>query len=190
MYRLLRDTHLACGLFVVLFVLMYGISSVQMAHNEWFNLKPEVTESRYTLAPNAAGARAVARELMERHGLAGELVQIKDTPSGFAFRIVRPGMVHEAAYTAASGETAVKSNKANFAGLMNRIHHIGGLWHEDSLVNAWAFALALVAGVLIVLGITGIYMWFKIHTERMIGTVLLGASLAFSITVIVLMRTA
>ncbi len=190
MYRLLRDTHLVCGLFAVLFVLMYGISSVQMAHNDWFNLKPTVTESRYTLATNAEGARAVARELMDRHGLAGELAQVKDMPAGFTFRIVRPGTVHEVSYTRASGEAAVKTNKANFAGLMNRIHHINGMWHEDSLVNVWAAALALVAAVLIVLGITGIYMWFKVHSERVTGTVVLGASLAFSLTVIVLLRTA
>jgi hypothetical protein len=190
MYRLLRDTHLACGLFAVLFVLMYGVSSVQMAHNSWFDVRPAVTESRYNLPAKMEGARAAARELMDRHGLAGELGQVKETPEGASFRIVRPGIVHEIVYTAASGETAVRTSKANFAGLMNRLHHISGLWHEDALVNAWAAALALIAASLIVLGLSGIYLWFKIHTERLMGSVLLAVSLAFSITVIVLLRTA
>jgi hypothetical protein len=36
MYRLLRNTHLFLGLPAFFFVLMYGLSAVQMAHDTWF----------------------------------------------------------------------------------------------------------------------------------------------------------
>jgi len=42
MYRLLRNTHLILGMSGVLFVLVYAISAVQMAHG--IRLTPQVSE--------------------------------------------------------------------------------------------------------------------------------------------------
>jgi hypothetical protein len=54
----------------------------------------------------------------------------------------------------------------------------------------WAVFVALISVALIVLSLTGIYLWFKIHTERVIGIILLVLSLGYSLTLIVLIRTA
>ena len=50
MYRLLRNTHLFLGIGAFLFLMMYGVSAVQMAHNQWFSMKPIVSEVQVTLA--------------------------------------------------------------------------------------------------------------------------------------------
>jgi hypothetical protein len=42
MYLLLRNTHLLTGLFGCLFVLLYGLRAVQMAHNAWFAMTPRL----------------------------------------------------------------------------------------------------------------------------------------------------
>ena len=47
-----------------------------------------------------------------------------------------------------------------------------------------------IADLLVILALTGIYLWFKIHTERVIGSILLAVSLGFSLTLIMLIRTA
>jgi len=75
-------------------------------------------------------------------------------------------------------------------GMLNRIHHIGRLWHEFTLTNVWAVFVGLVSVALMVLSVTGIYLWFKIHTERVIGSILLALSLGYGLTLIVLIRTA
>ena len=190
MYKWMRNTHLLIGLFAFLFLLMYGVSAMQMAHNRWFNNKPAVTESEIALAAGVTDARAVARELMDRHGLRGELAQVRKAADGFSFRIVRPGTVYEVAYSPETGNAKVKTNVANIMGMLNRIHHIGGLWHDFTLTNVWAVFVALVSVALIILSLTGIYLWFKIHTERVIGVILLTLSLGYSLTLIVLIRTA
>jgi hypothetical protein len=190
MYKWIRNTHLLIGLFAFLFLLMYGVSAVQMAHNRWFNNKPAVTESEIALTAGVTDARAVARELMDRHGLRGELAQVRKAGDGFSFRIVRPGTVYEVAYSPETGNVKVKTNVANIMGMLNRIHHIGGLWHDFTLTNVWAVFVALVSVALILLSLTGIYLWFKIHTERVIGVILLTLSLGYSLTLIVLIRTA
>ena len=84
----------------------------------------------------------------------------------------------------------IRTNVANFMGMMNRIHHVGGLWHDYTLTNVWGVFVGLISVMLIVLSLTGIYLWFKIHTERVIGVALLALSLSYSLTLIALIRTA
>src|SRR6185369_14882440 len=103
MYKWLRNTHLLLGLFCFLFLMMYGVSSVQMAHNTWFDLKPAVTESQGALARGIDDPRDIARRLMDQGLVNGELQQIRKTGSGYGFRVVRPGTVYEVAYWADTG---------------------------------------------------------------------------------------
>ena len=54
--------------------------------------------------------------------------------------------------------------------------------------NLWA-ALSLLASIgLLLLGATGIYLWFVHHNERIIGGALLGFSLIFGFVTLVLTR--
>ena len=191
MYRWLRNTHLFLGLFSFLFLLMYGVSSVQMTHNSWFNSKPSVSESTIPVpGEQAHDARAVARFLMDRRGVRGEIQQAQETENGFRFRVMRPGTVYEVAYARSTGEAKVRTNVANFIGMLNRLHHVGGLWHDFTLTNIMGFFVGLVSAALVGLGLTGIYLWFKIHKERKIGAALLALSLGYSLTLMVLMRIA
>jgi hypothetical protein len=186
LYKFLRNTHLLTGVFAFLFLMMYGVSSVQMAHNTWFNLKPAVAESQVALAAGMSNARDVARQLMDRGVVRGELAQVH----GAAFRIIRPGTVYEVSYTPQTGEAKIRTNVAGLMGMVNRIHHVAGLQHEYMLTNVWGLFVAITSILLVILALTGIYLWFKIHTERLIGSILLTVSLGFSLTLVVLIRTA
>ena len=185
MYRILRNSHLFLGLFCCFFLLMYGVSSVQMSHNRWFNMRPAISVREAEV--HGANPREVAAELMAQ-GLRGELQQVSPTQTGANLRIVRPGTVYDVAWT--GGTAKIRTNEANFMGMLNRIHHIGGLWHEFTLVNIWAFFVALVSAALLILGATGIYLWFKLHQERVVGSVLLALGLGWGLTLLVLIRTA
>lgn len=187
MYRYLRNTHLFLGLFSFLFVMMYGVSSVQMAHNTWFNNKPTVNESAEKIAP-LLDARQAARLLMDKYGWRGELGQVNVRRDDIVFRVVRPGMVYEVTYAPATGDAKIKTNVANWIGMLNRIHHIGGFWHEFSLINVWAAFVAMVSVSLILVALSGIYLWFKIHKERVIGGVLLAVGLIYGLGLMVLLR--
>jgi hypothetical protein len=48
--------------------------------------------------------------------------------------------------------------------------------------------VGLISVALLALGVSGIYMWFKLHPERLIGLILLTASLGYSVTILVLIR--
>lgn len=190
MYRLLRNTHLLLGLSCCLFLLMYGVSSVQMSHNTWFNLRPAVSTTEYTLAPGITDARAIANELISAHGLRGEVTQVRPGPTALSLTITRPGTVYQVEYTPAAGVAKVRDNHAGFMGMLNRLHHVNGVRHDYWLINIWGALVGIVSLALLTLGGTGIYLWFKIHRERIIGSILLAGGLGYGMTLLILLRRA
>lgn len=189
MYKTLRTIHLLLASLSLPFLVMYGVSAVQMAHGSWFSLKPAVTESTIALRPGLTDARAVARDVSSLlPGMRGELTDIKAGPQDISLRLVVPGTVHEIRYRAGSGETRVKTSVAGFMGMLNRLHHAGGLWHEVTALNLWGAAVGIVSVSLLLLGASGLCMWFIRRTERRTGAVLLATNLVVVITLIVLMR--
>ena len=122
MLRFFRNTHLFLGITVFLFVLMYGLSAVQMAHSAWFDMKPAVTEMRLTIAPDITDdPRAIAAEL-RRAGLRGEARDAQATADGYAIFLERPGAACQIHYTRATREAKVRIRTTGFMGMLNRIH--------------------------------------------------------------------
>jgi hypothetical protein len=190
-YSTLRTVHLVLASIVLPFVLMYGVSAVQMSHDGWFDLKPSVREQALSLAPGLDDARAIGREVMERLPAArGELLSIQATPTGTNLRIVIPGAMHDVRYTRATGATTVKTNTGNVMAMLNRLHHAAGVARQIASLNAWGWTVALVSLALVCVGVTGLWMWFLRRTERLVGGILLGVNLAFALVLIVLIRRA
>jgi hypothetical protein len=189
MYTSVRAIHLLLASFSLPFLLMYGVSAVQMSHNTWFQLKPTVTERQFALAAGTRDGRAVARQLMDRErGVRGEIAGVQETPAGFTLRIALPGTVHDVQYERASGAVRVKTSVAGAMGMLNRLHHAAGLWHEPAALQAWGVAVAIVSLSLLIVGATGLYMWFARRQERLVGAVLLCVNLVFTIVMLALMR--
>jgi hypothetical protein len=185
MYKLVRNTHLVLGLSSLLFLLMYSISAVQMAHR--IRLTPEVAEEDITVTPGLA-ARPLADTLMRDRGYGGELGNPQMTPKGFRITLTRPGTLYAINYDRATGQAHVRKETRSFMGMLNRLHHQNGLHHADGVLNAWGWALLLVSVGLLLIGATGIYMWFQLHKERRIGSVLLGLNLVVSIGLLLALR--
>lgn len=191
MYRWFRTTHLVVGLLAFPFVLMYGISAVQMSHGDWFSMQPKVTETTVTVAPpDGNDGRVLARALMDQYHLRGELQQVNATDTGYKLQVVRPGTVYQISYSSETHQARIRTSVAGFMGMMNRIHHLAGVHRSSMLVNIWGGWVIAVSLGLIILGLTGIYMWFTFYNERKIGFILLAISLGYSLTLILLIRTA
>ena len=190
MYKTIRNIHLLLASFSLPFLVMYAVSAVQMSHSSWFQMKPAVTEHELSLTSGQTDARAVARETMNRlPDTKGELSNVQSTDTGLTFRIVVPGTVHEVRYDRTSGTARVKTSVAGVMGMLNRLHHWAGFWHEPASMKAWAIAVAIVSLGLLLVGATGIYMWFTRRPERRIGIALLAANVVFAITLLTLLRS-
>lgn len=191
MYKTIRTIHLLLASFSLPFLIMYGVSAVQMSHSSWFQMKPAIAEHELSLPSGQTDARILAREIMNQlPDTKGELSNVQSTDAGLTLRIVVPGTVHEVRYDRTTGVARVKTSVAGTMGMLNRLHHWAGFWHEPASMKAWAIAVAIVSLGLLVVGATGIYMWFTRRPERRIGIVLLAANLVFAITVLTLLRSA
>ena len=189
MYRLMRNIHLILGLVFVLFLLVYAGSSLRVAQRNWFPGQPARVESRVKVDPSVASSgRALGLALMSEHGLRGELFRVQDAEEGYSLVIHHPGTNHQVRYSRQSGEAVISTLRQNFVGMLMALHVTYGLWHDDWLSNLWGVFLLLLSIGLFLIGATGIYLWFKTYEERVIGSVLLGAGLAYGITFMILTR--
>lgn len=190
MFRLMRNIHLALGLGFFLMALIFAVSSLTAIYRQRLGpAKPEVTETKVQLPPAALSApRAAAMELMTAHGLRGDLREIKEKGGTVTFRIVRPGEVTDVTYPAATGEAKVTTRRQSALNTLMALHTNHGVWHEYTPANLWAVLAFCTSAGLILLGASGVYLWFKHYNERRIGTVLLASSLAFGLVALYLTR--
>ena len=185
-YKFLRNVHLIVGLLALPMILTYAVSSVQMAHR--IRIAQKVSEEDVALAPGLT-PRAVARQLMDRGSYAGDFGDVLATPAAVNFGINGVGTRYRINYDFVTGRTHVKATDIGIWGELNRLHHLHGFSHQNPAMNAWAWALAAVSIILLTIGATGLYMWFKLHRERAIGIALLSANLAISIFLLAILRS-
>lgn len=188
MYKIVRNVHLFLGLSCALFLLMYSASAVQMAHVEWFSNELTVVEESLPVGPELAGnARGFAQSLMQQ-GMWGELQNVSQDENGFRFRILRPGTTHDVTYASGQPTANVKTSVAGFMGMLNRLHHMAGFYREQSITKWWAGFAAFTSAALLLLGATGIFLWFRLYKERLIGGVILSAGLILGVGLLVATR--
>ncbi len=188
MYKIIRNIHLFLGLLSFSFLLMYSVSAVQMSHLGWFSMQPTVTEQVVAITPaDAQNPRTFAQQLMQA-GMWGELQNVNQNDSGFRLRIVRPGTTYDVEYAAGSPTAKVKASVAGFMGMLNRLHHTAGFYREQSITDWWAAFVALTSLALLTLGATGVYMWFKLYKERLIGGIFLSIGLFVGLGLLVTTR--
>ncbi len=188
MYRILRDTHLLLGLFLFVFVMMFGISSLDFSHHGWFGSEPTDSESTVVVDPGQASTpRELARHLMEEQGYRGGLHDIREAEGRIHFNISRIGTVHDVDYTRGARKAQVRTRVFPFMSMMTWMHGTFGMQHEYAPHNVWGALMFLTSVGLLVLGGTGLYLWFKLRAERRIGLILLLGNLVFGATLIVLL---
>jgi hypothetical protein len=169
--------------------MIFAVSSLVIIYRPWLNSSPQISESTVQIsAEAAASARAAARELMANHGLKGDLRQIEEGGDTISFRIVRPGEVAEVKYGRSSREAQIKVRRHGALETFVQLHTNHGFWHEYAPSNLWAAISLLTSIGLLLLGVTGIYLWFAHHRERLIGAILMGFGLSFGLITLVLTR--
>ncbi len=190
MYRFVKNTHLILGVASFFFLLMYSISAVQMSHDNWFSMKPAVTRASVSLPPGIPEEpHAIALALSE-HGVRGAIGNATGTGTGFKFEVTRPGTLFDIEYVRATREARIQTRSGGLMIMLNRIHHLSGMSHGYGPTDAWGIFVAAVSVMLILIGATGIYLWFSIRKERLIGLLLLAINLGICVTLLILIRTA
>jgi len=186
----MRNIHLGLGLGFGLGALMFAVSSLAFIYGYLLPEDSAEESARTVLIPaeRASSGRALALELMRDHGLKGDLRAVEESAGEIRFRIVRPGSNADIVYSADSGEARIQTRRLGFTQMLRQIHTVHGFWHDHLPSNVWAGLSVLGSIGLILLGLTGIYLWFGMHKERVVGGVLLGVGMVYAIAALALTR--
>jgi len=188
MYRNIRNIHLLLGLFCFAFLLMYSVSAVEMAHSDWFPDEPTVTEESVAIDPIvAANPRALAQMLMQS-GRWGELQSVNKDDEGFTVRIVRPGTSYQVRYRAGGSTVQIETSVSGTMRMLNRLHHLAGFYREQTVTHWWAAFAGFASLALLLLGASGVYLWFRTYSERLVGGLILSLGLIVGVGLLIATR--
>ena len=177
MYKLWRDIHLLLGLFLCGAILVLGVSSVIFAHRTWFDNEPTVTEHTVPVDPAGAGTpRALANQLVATQGYRGWLSRVRETDEDVRLVIGRMGTIHDVHYQRGAAEAHVKKRVWPFTAMLTWMHGMFKVDHEYALHNVWGWLMLTASVGLLVLGGSGIYLWWRLQSERRVGLALLGGN--------------
>lgn len=186
MYGWLRNIHLGAGLFSAVFLAGFGLSAAQMAYPIYRPSPREMTRTIQVPPGYQVNPRGFAWWLMEEQDLRGDLTQVSTTGSTVSLTIVRPGTTHQIEYDGRLGSARVTTRVLNAVGMLNRIHHTRGIAHDYWAINVWGWLLLIVSVLLLILGATGVAMWFLRYEDRLLGTIVATASLTWGLLLILL----
>ena len=191
MYQLMRNIHLWLGLAFVIMALVFAVSSLTIIYRPWLPDGVDIAERTVQLqAASNATPREIALELMRDHDLIGELRPPSESDGVVKLQIVRPGDAAEVEYNRETGEAAIKTRHWNFLETLVQLHVNHGFWHDFMPSQLWAILSFTSSAGLLLLGASGIYLWFKNNNERLIGGIILLVSSVYGLTTLILTRMA
>lgn len=190
-YVLLRKLHLALGLFVLPFALLYAVSAFEMAHR--FVIRTSETKRSFevTLEPSrrASTPEGALAALEVAASVRGEIKSASREAGVLVLEIARPGTYYEVRLR--EGRYAsVTEHRSDTLGFLNRMHHAAGLWSPLPEKVLWGALVLVVSAALLLLGITGLLLWLARKAERRAGLLFLATSLAFCVGLLLLIRFA
>jgi hypothetical protein len=187
MHRRIRNLHLVVGLLLTPYVLMYGASALLMAHPDWLQ-ETQVTSRREISIGAIQGDRnVVAAAVMRQANLRGGLQSLREKAGAITFQVVRPGTSYEVEVHLARGHAVIRERRSDLGGFLKRVHHLAG-WHRHVPSGVLALVLLGVSAGMVFMGVSGIYLWYKLRSERTSGWIVLALGLAYSLAALVAIR--
>ncbi len=147
-----RTLHLGVGLLAAGTVLLYGVSSLVMAHADRFPREP-VVETRHVTISRAFGTspRAIVRWLVLNHGVRGELVSVDESVRTYRLTMLHPGVRSEIEYSRGLGDAVITTRTESTAWFLAALHEVRGVTHDSWLLNAWGVWFGIIAVALLAL---------------------------------------
>ncbi|BBA32029.1 PepSY-associated TM helix domain protein [Methylocaldum marinum] len=189
----LRRTHAWIGLWGVSLGFLFGTTGILLNHHEKLKIpatRMEQSEIQLPLLePRPANPKALAQWLAEVLHFASDQARIRQEPgktviwNGVEVRqparwqiaVRAPQRFLQADYWEGNAFVAVKLGEANFFALLNNLHRGAGL------SVGWILPADTLAGGLIVLSLTGVLLWTRLHGRRLAAAGLALASLGLGL---------
>jgi hypothetical protein len=183
-----RQLHNYLGLYLLLFLWFFSFSGLVLNHPGWksgqfWADRAESVAVRPVEVPSATSDVAIASALMRQLGIVGELHEIRRAGDGarFQFQIVKPGRVYRVEARFDSAFARVTTIRLNAWGVADALHKFTGVRIGDPretrdwlLTTMWSLSMDAVAVGMVVLVVSGLYLWYRVPSKRLTGLMALG----------------
>lgn len=196
-HALIRSLHLYFGLFISPFVLLFSISVLVLNHTAFFsrlrpvhNLEPEYRELG---AFDFTGSDSlIAKKLLDKVNLDGEVDWIVKTDTSFSFPLNKPGLTRSVSLNRLTGRVTVTGTEVGFFGAIQFLHlmpgqHNAGMRGNSVLIKLWRVMTDTLVYVVLFVSASGVFLWYYLRPERMLGVVSLSVGFVFLIVVAILL---
>ncbi len=187
-----RRGHYYLGLYFLFFLWLFALSGLLLNHSSWafaqFFPKRKISQfERAIEAPAGSSDLDRARAIMRQCGIAGEIGW--NAPRGdatrFDFNVTRPGRVYQVQADLQQGRAAVTLNEYNVWGVLRGMHTFVGVSPDDPrnrrdwvLTSVWAISMDAMAAGIVLMVLSGVYLWWERRERRTGGLVALALGAA------------
>ncbi len=184
-----RKLHMYAGLYFLFFLWLFSFSGLMLNHSEWefaqFWPRRVETSSEQAFRPPAPGDDLDrAKDVVTQLGIVGEVERVvfRAGESRLEIQVARPGRIFKIAADMEAGRASIQRIDVDGWGVLHMLHTFNGVdvnnpdrkrdWFATTL---WVVAMDAICVGLIVMVLSGLYMWIRAYQKRWIGWVLLGA---------------
>ncbi len=181
-----RKLHFYLGLYFLFFVWLFAFTGLLLNHSWkfaefWPNRKVSSYERRIQPPPPGDDVSR-GHDLMRQLGIVGEIQWGDDKVSGHLdFQVGRPGHNFAVRADLNQGTAKVERTEINGWGIVRVLHTFTGVRTTDSknqrdwiLTTVWALSMDAVALGLVVMILSGLYMWYGLKSKRKLGSIAFG----------------
>jgi hypothetical protein len=187
-----RKAHYYLGLYLLFFLWLFSLSGLLLNHSSWafaqFYPNRKISRIEGPVQFSSSGsdfdkARAVKRQF----GIEGEIgwSATRSDAARLEFNVTRPGRVYQVQTDLKANRAAVTLNEYNAWGVLRGMHTFVGVSPDDPrnqrdwiLTTIWAISMDAVAVGVMVLVLSGIYLWWNRREMRTAGLLALVAGTA------------
>jgi hypothetical protein len=190
-----RKIHIYLGLFLLLFIWLFGISGVLLNHhweiaNSWerreefnFDKSIQISEEREKYP--------LAHEIMNELDLKGSIYNLRfsSDSSSLNFVVAKPGTRYEIQAQLNDGKIQIKGTRLDSWDMMRTLHKLRNPTlkeqskrYPSALASIWSVSIDFVSAGVIVICLGGWYMWLQVSGRRFyLGLLSITAGLAMCI---------
>src|SRR5262245_27112231 len=190
-----RRTHLYLGLFLMPWLLMYGVSSFIIIHGSWFGTENEPTREAIFEKPysrpvtsqgnnNEPDLRALAQEILKDCNLEGAFWADKPKPD--TLHIDRFSFRDSISLTFSAKDQKLKAERQpmRWSQVPVRMHFRGGYGQPGFGNKFWGLLVDVACVGIIIWVASGLIMWWRLPRLRTWGAIAVGCGiLSFALLV-------
>jgi len=188
-YRVTRDLHLYLGLLISPFVLVFSISVFFFVHAWLPKFSQESARTKVIqglILPeglqNLSGRPLIEalKPALAKLGVPGEIGFVRHLvkEESFVIPVVIPGRATTVTLNLASREATILTRETGLADAFITLHKAPGQHGPDIRMNwffmrVWRWLADATVYLILVVSVSGVYLWYVLRSERRIGLILL-----------------